>query len=179
VELDLESAARLVAGHCWVESRMFEIVGSWVTSTSEVSVKLMLDRHSRHHAWRAGQWWDRLPELADVDRDALVAAAGGRWTTALREVEAMETTVARLAAAYRAAVPRLCVAYARHRASASPVRDGSALWTLGMVGADAAADWAEGEVALQALLLDRAAVDQASQAARDVELLFCEGSAAR
>jgi hypothetical protein len=177
VDLDLESATRLVAGHCWVESRMFEIVGSWVTSTDEVSVKLMLDRHSRHHAWRAGQWWDRLPELADVDRDAVVEAAANRWATPLSEVEAMDTTVARLAAAYRSALPRLCLEYARHRASASPVRDGSTLWTLGIVGADAAADWAEGEGALQGLLTDRAAVDRASQAARDVELLFCEGSA--
>ena len=153
---------------------MFEILGSWVTSTPQLEVKLMLDRHSRHHAWRAAQWWDRLPVLADVDRDLLVREAGAvPWDASLEAVAAAAGTVSRLSAAYRVALPRLCSAYTLHRLAASEVSDGSTLRTLGIVGPDAAADWAEGELSLQSLLSDRSSVDEAAATAREVEVLFC------
>ena len=168
--------AATVASHCWVESRMFEILGSWVESTTEVEAKLMLDRHSRHHAWRAGQWWERLPVLADVDRDGLLhSAARHPWDEPLRAVSAMSSTVTRLAAAYRVALPRICTGYVRHRSAADCVRDGSTIRTLGILQPDVAADWLEGEHRLQALLTDRPAIAEARHAAELVECLFVDG----
>lgn len=151
---------------------MFEILGGWVASTPEPPVKLMLDRHSQNHAWRAAQWWDRLPVLADVDRDALVAAPGASVAAALETLQALEGTVARLAGAYRVAVPRLFAAYTAHRAAAGPVSDGATLRTLGIVGPDLSSDWGEGEVAVQGLLGDEAAVGDAAGAVRAVEVLL-------
>ena len=163
----------MAAAHCWVESKMFEILGTWVGSTTEVEVKLMLDRHSGHHAWRAGQWWERLPVLADVDRDALFAAeARGSWGEPLPAVSAMSSTVSRLAVAYRVTLPRICVGYARHRSAIDPVADGSTIRTLGILEPDVVADWLEGEARLQMLLTDRRAVAEARHASELVEGLF-------
>lgn len=170
--ISLEEAATLAGGHCWAERRLFEIVGGWVASTPEPAVKLMLDRHAQNHAWRAAQWWDRLPVLADVDRDSLVAAPGAPVAAAMESLRTLDGTVPRLAGAYRVLLPRLFAAYGRHRAAASPVSDGSTLRTLGIVGPDLASDWGEGEVTLQRLLCDEAAVDAAAGAVRRLELLL-------
>lgn len=166
----------MAASHCWVESKMFEILGTWVGSTTDVEIKLMLDRHSGHHAWRAGQWWERLPVLADVDRDALVAAAArGSWHEPLRAVSAMSSTVSRLAGVYRVTLPRICAGYARHRSAVTTVSDGSIIRTLGILEPDLVADWLEGEDRLQMLLTDRSAVAEARHAAELVEGLFVNG----
>jgi hypothetical protein len=77
--LTLQQSAALVGRHCWVERRLFELLGAWsVTAPSDVAT-LTLDRHSQHAAWRAEQWWARLPVLAGVDRQSLVVA-GPRWS---------------------------------------------------------------------------------------------------
>lgn len=158
----LEESARLAGSHCWSERRMFEILGTWVSSTTETEVKLMLDRHAQNHAWRAAQWWDRLPVLADVERDGLVRAPSAAAEKAMGLVEEAVDTVARLAGAYRFAIPRMFAAYGQHRAVANPVSDGSALRTLNLAGPDLASDWAEGEIALQGLLISAADAERAS-----------------
>lgn len=172
MSITLEDSARLAGAHCWSERRMFEVLGRWVASTPDPAVKLMFDRHSQNHAWRAAQWWDRLPVLADVDRDALVSAPGAAVAAAMDSVEKLDGAVARLAGAYRVVAPRMFAAYTRHRASAGPVSDGSTLRTLGIVGPDLASDWGEGEVALQGLLRDEAAVAEAAEAVRGLEALL-------
>jgi len=147
----LEESARLAGGHRWVEARLFEVLGGWVPTTGETSARLLLDRHSQHCAWRAAQWWDRLPVLADVQREALCVPPSPAVSDAIDGLRALEGTVARLAGAYRVALPRLWVAYDRH-AAAAEAADGSSGRTLSIVSADVAADWREGEAALQALI---------------------------
>lgn len=151
---------------------MFEILGGWVGSTDDPAVKLMLDRHAQHHAWRAQQWWDRLPVLADVERDNLVAAPGGPVARAMDAIGDCSTAVTRLAGAYRFALPRMFAAYQRHRSAASPVSDASALRTLGLVGPDLASDWGEGEVALQALIGSEASAEEAAATVGRLERLL-------
>jgi len=154
---------------------MFEILGGWVASTQDGAVKLMLDRHSQHHAWRATQWWERLPVLADVDRGALVCAPSPAAATAMGLVGETVETVARLAGAYRFALPRMFAAYQQHRATASPVSDGSVLRTLGLVGPDLSSDWAEGEVALQGLIRSDGAAQLAAAAVARLEGVLAAG----
>lgn len=158
----LEEAGRLAGGHRWVESRLFEILGGWVPTTDDVDAKLLFDRHSQHHAWRAGQWWDRLPVLADVDRDALVMAPTPQVAAAADELATVEGTVARLAGAYRVALPRLAGAYHQHRLRASPASDEAAIRTLDLLLPDVGADWRHGEVLLQGLLVDAVLVQAAA-----------------
>lgn len=167
----LAESSRLAGSHRWMESRLFEVLGSWTDSTAETGAKLMLDRHSRHHAWRAAQWFDRLPVLADMDRDALGVPPSEGVREALERLAGITGTPARLAGAYRVALPRLWAGYERHRLAASEASDGSTLRTLGILLPDVAADWQEGERLLQELLADEDSLAAAHEAAATLERL--------
>ncbi|HEY3810453.1 MAG TPA: hypothetical protein VGL49_03380 [Acidimicrobiales bacterium] len=173
----MEEAARLAGGHRWVESRLFEILGGWVATTPEVDAKLLFDRHSQHHAWRAGQWWDRLPVLAGAERDAYVVAPSEGVAAAATDLGGLGGTVARLAGAYRVALPRLAGAYQGHRSAANPASDGAAIRTLDLLLPDVTGDWREGEVLLQGMLVDGAAVEAAAATVARLEGLLVTGQA--
>jgi hypothetical protein len=168
----LEEAARRAGGHRWVEARLFEILGGWVASTGEVDARLLFDRHSQHHAWRAGQWWDRLPVLADVDRPGLVVAPSPGVGALAGGLADLDGTIPRLAGAYRVALPRLVRAYAEHRQQANPASDGAAIRTLDILIPDVVADWRDGEVLLQELLVDPADVVMAADTVARLERLL-------
>lgn len=175
-DIGLHATARRAGSHRWSELAVWHLLGGWAPQSSAAAVIVALDVHSQHAAWRAGQWWDRLPVLAGVDRDALatppgpgaaaVKAMGGGDRTAPR------SDVARLAAAYRVLLPRLVTGYADDHRWAALVADGPHLRTLAQVAADASADWAEGEALLQSLLVT---ADDVADAAATVARL--EGSA--
>lgn len=131
-----------------MERRLFERLGAGAAASSTPAAVRLLDAHAQHAAWRAAQWWDRLPVLAGVDREALVVPPPG-WEAALAEPDADD--VARLARAYRVLLPRLARAYARHLEQASPVADGPSIRTLRMVLEDLRSDWSAGEYLLQDL----------------------------
>jgi hypothetical protein len=169
VPTSLEESARLAGGHCWVEARLFEIAGAWVPTVPEAAARLLLDRHSRHHAWRSRQWRDRLPVLADVERDALCVAPEPAWERALERLAAADDTVGRLAGLYRAVVPRLATRYREHAARAGEVSDGASRRTLSIVSADLAGDWQEGEALLENLICDPDRAGAAAGAAGAVE----------
>ena len=170
--LTLEDSARLAGGHCWLERQLFEVLGGWVDSTPEPAVKLLFDRHSGHHAWRAGQWWDRLPVLADVDRVTLVAARPASLPEVVQSMAVTTVTVDRLAGAYRFALPRLWNRYARHMAVTNPASDGSTMRTLRMVMADVEEDWRDGEVLLQDMLRHPDLVRGAADTVAELETLL-------
>jgi hypothetical protein len=168
----LDEAVRLVGGHLWAESRLFETIGGWVASTDEPEAKLLFDRHSQHHAWRAQQWWDRLPVLADIERERLIQPPTPAAAGAGAALAGLDGTVPRLAGAYRVALPRLFAAYHRHRLQADPTSDASAIRTLDLLVPDVVADWREGEVFLQLLLDDPTRVDQAAAAVASLERIL-------
>jgi hypothetical protein len=168
----LDEAARRAGGHRWIEARLFEILGGWVASTHDVEAQLMFDRHSQHHAWRADQWWDRLPVLADVDRHELVAASSAGVAAVTVALTSTAGDVPRLAGAYRVAMPRLVAAYQEHRLAANPASDAAALRTLDIVLPDVIADWRDGEVLLQQLLSDEERVIVASDTVGRLERLL-------
>lgn len=183
--LALEESAREAGRRCWMERRLFEILGAWVGATPEPEARMLLDRHSQHHAWRAGQWWERLPVLADVERDLLCSPPDGPLPSALDRLATVEGTVRRLVCAYRVVMPRMWALYERHRLAADPLADSSTLRTLSMVMADLASDWREGEVVLQGLIdrlvIDhgpiegRTTLDQAARLAAGLEADFFDG----
>jgi hypothetical protein len=165
--VNLQEGAARAGGHCWVERRLFEVLGAWGASVGGAQVKILLDRHSQHAAWRAGQWWERLPVVAGIDRQALMAPPPG-WEALLgaagSHLPAPDGDAALLAVAYRVALPRLLTRYRAHQAAATPVADGPVLRTLVQATGDAAADWEEGEAAVQVLLVDDDAVTAAAAA---------------
>jgi hypothetical protein len=169
---DLGESAGRAGAHCWVERRLFEVLGGWVVGTAEADAKLLFDCLSQHHAWRADQWWDRLPVLADVERNALCHPrddGSGLGVEVLAALEQQDGTVRRLAGAYRVVLPRLWSGYEHHRRAADAVADGATLRTLGIVGPDTAADWHQGELVLQGLLSGGEAVAVAAAAVSELE----------
>lgn len=135
----------------------------------------MLDRHSQHHAWRARQWWDRLPVLDDVDREGLVVEPSAAVGAVMAELIQLQGTPIRLAGLYRVAMARVHVSYRDHRKLAGEVADSSTVRTLEIVGRDVVSDWTEGEAALQSLLISRESVDGAASTVARLDLLLSGG----
>jgi hypothetical protein len=175
VALTLDEGARLAGGYRWAEAGLFSVLGGWVTSTPETPVKLMLDRHSQHHAWRAQQWWDRLPVLVEVDRDGLVVPLWPGLGAVMGSLVGLTESVPRLAAAYRVALPRLAAAYQKHLSQVSPASDSSTVRTLEIVSRDLIADWREGEVMLQGLILNGSSVRTAAETVAQLEETLLPG----
>jgi hypothetical protein len=171
VSLTLHESAALVGGHCWIERRLFARLGAWSQQDETPAVKLLLDRHAQHAAWRAEQWWERLPVLAQVDREELVTAPEG-WGQLLAADRDEVVAPGRVAVAYRVLFPRLSTRYGRHAARTAPVADGPVVRTLGQADADVRADWAEGERLVEDLLADRVAIENATAAIAAAELDF-------
>jgi hypothetical protein len=175
--LELRRAAELIGGYRWLEHRLFEITGVWSALAHDPLVRLHLFEASHQHAWHAELWADRLPMLADADADSLTVPYG---PAAAPFVSALATTatgslppastepstpdapsdghsassadVARLAALYRIAVPRLVSTYGRHRERANPVTDGPTIRALTLVLRDETESWQSGEALLESLL---------------------------
>lgn len=148
---------------------MFEVLGSWVRETTDPETKLMLDRHSRHHAWRAAQWSDRLPVLADVEHGRLISPPSYAAREVIEKLERLEGAPSRLAGAYRVLLPRMCARYERHRRVAGEVADSSTLRTIGILGPDLAQDWHEGETRLHDLVADDGSIQAAAAAVVSLE----------
>ena len=74
----------------------------------------------------------------------VVAADGRRPPAAAAALAGLDSTVARLAGAYRVALPRLFAAYHRHRLQADPTSDGSAIRTLDLLVPDVVGRLARG-----------------------------------
>lgn len=164
MSLDLQQAAAVAGGHCWSERQLFELLGSWSKAVSEPAAVTALDRHSQHAAWRADQWWDRLPRLAGVERDLLVVAPGGvEAATSAGEAAASGAGVGLLALAYRVLVAGLATRYHRHRALTAPAADGPVRRLLSISAGDLGRDWVEGEAVLHAMLSDRDSARRAGE----------------
>jgi hypothetical protein len=125
--LTLEDSAR-VAGHArWLETRLFEVLGSWVTVEADAAAKVLWSTHSRRHATAAQIWRDRQPRVAHLDRDALTVPAGpgvGALVDALAGLVEPSATAARLVAVARVVEPRRLAAYGQRVDQAHPLADG-------------------------------------------------------
>lgn len=187
-----ESAARLGA-FCWTERRLFEVLGASVGVLGDADSKVLADRHAAHAAWRAEQWWDRLPVLAQVDREELVAPASPGVEALYRCLFASAAgddaagddagsddagsgerlgPVGLLAGFYRVALPRLGASYAAYRALTNPASDAPARRTLSQVEADLEVDRSEGEFFVHSILTAEEAIDEAAGAVARLERLL-------
>ena len=128
----LDTAARL-GQYRWADQRLFEILGEWGVTTPELEVKALLATFSAHHAWRAEQWLARMPELREVDSEALTVPPGPRAAEAFEVLAAADTTVTRLAGVVRVALPRAIAVHDDHLARCTPVADAPLARSLRMV----------------------------------------------
>ena len=168
--LTAHGAAVRLGAYCWVEQRLFGLLGAWSTAVEEPDAKAMVAEHAEHAAWRALRWHELLP-TAPPGAEALVVvpeaveavfADGG-------PLDGIDGTPARLAVAHRCLLPRLLAAYTAHLDWAEPLTEATTRRLLEMAIGDLATDLRHGERLLQALAADPAAVEGLSEAVARVE----------
>lgn len=131
----LSTAARL-GNLCWVEFRLFEILGGWVQSVPEPEAKLLLARQTRRHSSHAELFAGCLPVSSDLDRDELVGPRIEELADVLAQLERAEATRDRLLGLHRVVLPGLEEAVASLAETLSPVADAPALRVLRLVGGE-------------------------------------------
>lgn len=137
----------------WCELRLFELLGGWVQQVPEPAAKRLLADRSRRHARRAGIWRDRLPEVRDVDPEAVTAPPGPRFAALLEGLAApvAGTPTPELLVADRVVLSLLRDAQRAHLARLSPVAEPSTIRSLRHVLAGTEADLTAGAELLASL----------------------------
>src|SRR4051794_11009068 len=110
----VEETARRVGNYKWAEMRLFEVLGGWVATVPELDVKMVLGRHTYHHAWHAELWHKRLPELREMNQERLNEPPNDAFATfmdAVREPEAPGLTIEKLVGVYRVLIPHFIGVY--------------------------------------------------------------------
>ena len=174
----LDTHARLVGAYQWIERRLFEVLGSWVTTEPVAEARIMFDLYSQQHAWHAELFAERLPALDRVDPDTLTvppsvevdhvlsalagevrgepvgAEAGPGAFLSPRPGAGLPAggTLPRLVGLGRVVLARLVAGYGLHLHRASTVADGPIRRCLRLVLDDELAQWQSVEALTQALL---------------------------
>src|SRR2546430_7927908 len=161
----VEESARRVGNYKWAEMRLFEVLGGWVATIPELDVKLVLGRHTYHHAWHSELWHKRLPELREMNPDRLCVPPNDAFVTfvdAVTEPEAPELTIEKLVGVYRVLIPHKIAAYTYHLNATSTITDAPTIRSLKFVLQDELDDWRDGEMMLQSLITRPAAAVRAA-----------------
>src|SRR5215212_3558556 len=164
----VEETARRVGNYKWSEMRLFEALGGWVATVPELDVKLVLGRHTYHHAWHAELWAKRLPELREMNTNRLTQPANEAFETfmeSVRDPEAPELTIEKLGGVYRVLIPRFIAVYTYHLNGTSTITDAPTIRSLKFILQDEFEDWRDGEMIIQSLIetdeeIERAASHQ-------------------
>jgi hypothetical protein len=170
----VDETARRVGNYKWAEMRLFEVLGGWVATVPELDVKLVLGRHTYHHAWHAELWDKRLPELREMNTSRLTVPANDAFVTfmdAVREPEAPEHTIEKLVGVYRVLIPRFIAAYTYHLNGTSRITDAPTIRSLTFILQDEFEDWRDGEMLIQSLLDTPEKVQRAIRRQEELELL--------
>jgi hypothetical protein len=171
----VEETARRVGNYKWAEIALFEALGGWVATVPELDVKLVLGRHTYHHAWHAELWHKRLPELREMNPDRLTQSANPefeKFIDAVREPEAAELTIEKLVGVYRVLIPRFIGVYTYHLNGTSTITDAPTIRSLKFMLQDEFDDWRDGEMLLQSLIDTPEKVERAARRQQELELLY-------
>jgi hypothetical protein len=148
-------SARLIGAYRWVESRLFEALGSWVADVgvadvraadadADADAKVMLASHSREHAWHAELWAEQLPTAGEMEPEGLTMPANpgvAALFEAMSQSSDEHLLLGRLAGAYRVLLPRMIAAYSAHLGMASAVADGPVVRVLRLILRDEVEGW--------------------------------------
>jgi hypothetical protein len=147
----LEESARRIGHHAWIELRLFETLGAWVTDVPELEAKAVVATQSYHHAWHAELWHGLLPSVPHLHAPDLVVPADPATAAQIDSLGAATGTVARLALLYEDVLPGLIAAYSDHLGRTTPVTDGPTIRALRLVLADEEEDARTGGHLLRSL----------------------------
>lgn len=171
----VEESARRVGNYKWAEMRLFEALGGWVATVPELDVKMVLGRHTYHHAWHSELWHKRLPELREMNPDRLTQPANDQFVefvSAITEPEAPELTIEKLVGVYRVLIPRFIGVYTYHLNGTSTITDAPTIRSLKFILQDEFDDWRDGEMLLQALIDSPEKVERAARRQQELETLY-------
>ena len=171
----VEDTARRVGNYKWTEMRLFEALGGWVATIPELDVKLVLGRHTYHHAWHAELWHKRLPELREMNQDRMTAPPNDEYVAfmdAIREPEAPDQTIEKLVGVYRVLIPRKIAVYTYHLNGTSRITDAPTIRSLKFALQDEFEDWRDGEMLLQSLIDTPEKVARAARRQEALEALY-------
>jgi hypothetical protein len=171
----VEDTARRVGNYKWTEMRLFEALGGWVATIPELDVKMVLGRHTYHHAWHAELWHKRLPELREMNQDRMTVPPNDDYVAfmdAVRDPEAPELTIEKLTGAYRVLIPRLIGVYTYHLNGTSTITDAPTIRSLKFALQDDFEDWRDGEMLLQSLIDTPEKVERAARRQTELETLY-------
>jgi hypothetical protein len=159
--LTIEQSARTVGAAVWAERYLYEVVGGWVASAVNPSVKVFLDASSQHHAWRAELWLERLPArlvqaypgdgVPQPPAD-LLGPGPERVAAALAALGGLEGDSVRVGVYCRVVLTRAMVAYRAWQRRCSTSSDRPVARVLSLVLSDVLADWQEAAGTLVGLL---------------------------
>ncbi|MGQ0824871.1 MAG: hypothetical protein ACT4OX_07585 [Actinomycetota bacterium] len=171
----VEDSARRVGNYKWAEISLFEVLGGWVATVPELDVKLVLGRHTYHHAWHAELWHKRLPELREMNPERLTVPANpefDKFMNSVREPEAAALTIEKLVGVYRVLIPRFIGVYTYHLNGTSTITDAPTIRSLKFILQDEFDSWRDGEMLLQSLLDTPEKVDRAARRQQELEVLY-------
>jgi hypothetical protein len=160
----LEECALLLAGHSWLEGRLFIVTGSWATEVGDPPIKVWLAEVSRAHGRRAQAWRQLMPQTATIDPVALLDSADRRLGVLGDALAATEGVVERMAVLARVALARLAGAYALHLECSSELSDAAVMAQLRVSLADIRVEWAAAELIVERLVGSPELVETALQA---------------
>jgi hypothetical protein len=155
--------------------RLFEVLGGWVATVPELDVKLVLGRHTYHHAWHAELWHKRLPELREMNPDRLTLPPNDEFVAfmeGIREPEAPGDTIEKLVGVYRVLIPRFIAVYTYHLNGTSTITDAPTIRSLKFALQDEFDDWRDGEMLLQSLIDTPEKVKRAGRRQVELERLY-------
>ena len=138
-------------------------------------MKLVLGRHTYHHAWHSELWHKRLPELREMNPERLTVPPNDAFVTfmdAIREPEAPELTIEKLVGVYRVLIPRFIAAYTYHLNGTSTITDAPTIRSLKFALQDEFDDWRDGEMLLQSLIDTPEKVERAGRRQVELENLY-------
>ena len=152
----VEETARRVGNYKWAEMRLFEVLGGWVATVPELDVKLVLGRHTYHHAWHARALGQAAARVAGDEPGAAErcrrTTSSSTFMDAVREPEAPEHTIEKLVGVYRVLIPRFIAVYTYHLNGTSRITDAPTIRSLTFILQDEFEDWRDGEMLLQSLI---------------------------
>lgn len=143
--------ARTAGRFAWLEDRIADITGAWVATIDDSDARLVIGARSHTHAWHAGLWRDRMPEVPGLDTSSFVAPASDVLARAIDHLAGLDATLERMVGLHRVLLPRLVTAYALLLRDTNELIDAPTVRTLRLVLEDTREEAREGEIIIRSL----------------------------